>query len=141
MEFDELVDRFVEQYLVPRGLPKDIFGFNIYDEDFGVDMPDGISVIYYNDNWSFDSWLHPGLCWSHGAIFQPDQLCDINSILDSIVEQRNKSKAQIELREKVAALEAENAKLRRKIEKLELRPGGKEYNAAKNHFDRLVEEQ
>ncbi len=141
MEFDESVDRFVEQYLVPRGLPKDIFEFIDYNGYFGMSISNIISIRSSKYPCNFDCWYRPDQRWYQGDKFQPDQLCDINSILDSIVEQRNKSKAQIELREKVAALEAENAKLRRKIEKLELQPGGEEYNATKNHFNRLVEEQ
>ncbi len=137
MDFDELVDRFVEQYLVPRGLPKEIFEFNDYIKYFGIDMPYGIAIRSSEYPCNFDCWYQPDQRWYQGYKFQPHQLCDINSILDSIVKQRNEYKSQIELREKVAALEAENAKLRRKIEKLELRPGGKEYLAAMDHFNMI----
>ncbi len=87
MDFEELVDRFVEQYLVPRGLPKDIFGFDDYIKYFGIEMPNGIVVRSGNYPWNFDCWYQPDWRWYQGVRFQPDQLCDIDSLLDELAKQ------------------------------------------------------
>lgn len=42
---------------------------------------------------------------------------------------------QYENEQKIVKLSEENAKLRRKIEKYRLSPGGKDYEAAKRHFN------
>lgn len=137
MTFEDDVARFVEQHLEPRGLPKEIFMFNDYFDCTGIDMPNGIAVIFDGNNWYFDYWYQPNWHYSHDASFKPDQECDIDSLLDDIARQRTQKKEQEELGKKVAALEAENAKLRRKIEKLQLAPGGKAYEVAKKHFDSI----
>ncbi len=126
------MDEFRKRYLKPRGLPDSIVLSFEYGYDRCVVNLSGLEIEYVMAGGDCKPLCYPP------RFYEPrrDETNELDTLMDMLAELHHRNtQANKNLREENAALVAQVAKLQRKIEKLQLTPGGKEYLAAKTHFE------